>query len=499
MYNFKLNIKKNLYKTYILFLGINLCSCGLLGPDYNKPKIDIPQSWNSNKNIIIDANLQIADTKWWEQFHDPMLNELIKEALNNNNTIQMAIGNIIQAQAILKKVYMTWVPIINMGIGGIDGQANNHVSSINNPALSPFFANQNTINFSSGYANLTPNYSLNIFEIIKNQDLAKLNIQMQKATKNAIRLNVISQVASSYFTLLGLHKKLSLQKQMIADIKKVLDFNKIKFKTGAISHVNVDISQQLLYQLTAQLPAIENNIVETQNALLVLINKNPATIITKNNFDNISINNIIPINLPSTVLNMRPDIIAAEYQVQASNAKIGVATSAFFPKISLTSALGAASYQLSTLINGSTDFWALQIAAAMPLLNLGLYADIDKARGDYYSAYYNYIQTVKNAFSEVDNGLSKYQTTHNIFLNQQLALNASNNIYNLSLIQYKTGENSLSDTINYKINIDYSLLNINQTKIQQLNNIVNLYQVLGGGYNVENTDKAKKFNDRHDE
>ncbi len=494
----KFNPAKNFYKIYILFLGINLYGCGLLGPDYKQPKIEPPKTWNSNKSINIDANIQLADTAWWAQFHDDMLNVLIKEALANNNNIQIAIGNIIQANAILRKIHMMWVPIINADIGGLTGQTSNYFSSINNPALKSIITNQGSTNFTTGYASLIPNYSINIFQIIKNQDVAKLNIQMQKAAKNAVRLSVISQVANSYFILLGLHKQLFLQKQMIADVKQISNFNEIKFKNGAISKVNVDISEELLNQLTAQVPTIENNIVETQNALLVLLNKNPATIITKSNFDNISTNKVIPINLPSTVLKTRPDIIAAEYQVQSSNASIGVATSAFFPKISLTSLLGAASYQLSSLFNGSSDFWALQIAAAMPLLNLGLYADIDKARGGYYSAYYNYIQTVKNAFSEVDNGLSKYQSTNKIFEDQLHALNAANKLYHLTLVQYKTGANSLSDTINYKINIDYNLLNINQTKIQQLNNIVNLYQVLGGGYNVDNTDKGKKFNDRHD-
>jgi len=491
----------------IIILGIGVSNCGLLGPDYQKPNVNAPRSWNtadtntntSATNPAAINKIDITKIAWWEQFHDSMLNNLVQQSLANNNNIQVAIGNIIQTQANLKKVHMMWVPIINMGIGGITGQSSNHISSKNNSALAPILNSQGTVNnFSAEYADFTPKYSLNIFEIIKNQELANLNVKMQVATKNAVRLSVISQVVGSYFILLGLQKQLLLQQQMIADATRVREYAKAKYRDGIASEMNIEISEQLIAQLKVQLPTIENNIVQTQNALQVLINRNPATIMSKNNFDKIVVDYVIPINLPSRILSTRPDILAAEYQVHASNAKIGLATSAFFPNISLTGATGAASYQLSSLFNGNADFWATQVAAAMPLLNLGLYANIDQARGDYYSAYYNYIQTVKSAFADVDNGLSMHSAANKAFIQYQVALNLAGKLYNLSNAMYTIGSNSLSNTFSYKLDVDYSLLNINQAKMQQLASIVNLYQTLGAGYNVSNTDNAKKFHDGHD-
>lgn len=473
-----------------IFITLSLtgvAGCSLLGPDYTRPNVDAPNKFTHQGNqAILESSSLMSDTAWWQQFNDPTLNEMIDIALKNNNNIQVAIGNIAEARAQLERAQMAWVPTIGLQGGGFVGQQFNSSTP------------PNSTNFNGSYAALTPMYSLNIFRIIKTQDMAKLNIKMQQASKNAVRLAVISQVANTYFNLLGLKEKLELQEQVINDLVEMKKYNEIKVKNGTATNLNVYFMDQFIAAMRAQVPMIRNGIVQAENALQVLMNKNPETIITKNTFANIKTDNVIPLYLPSEVLQNRPDVIAAEYGVETSNAKIGVSTSQFFPSINLVSPLGASSTELGNLFSGSSDFWMTQISASVPLLNLGILADIKQSKANYYSSYYNYIQTVRQAFSDVDTGLSNHTETDNTYNEHTKSLDAAKKSYNLSMIGYKNGSIAYADTVGLKMNVDYSKLTINTAKMNQLSSIVGLYQALGGGYNYTNTESMNKFGDSHD-
>lgn len=199
------------------------------------------------------------------------------------------------------------------------------------------------------------------------------------------------------------------------------------------------------------------------------------------------------------MLKNRPDVAIAEYQLQIANGNIGVVTSMFFPSINLTGLLGQGSLQLTNLFTAGGDIWAGELAATMPFLNLGLYSQIDKAKAQYYSAYYNYLQTVRSAFANVDNALASHNNSDKMASIQQISYTKSLDLYNIAQTQYKKGAISYADTLALKLNMDYELAKSNQLKIQQLNNIVNLYQSMGGGYMAESSNtQVKKFGDRHD-
>lgn len=476
-----------------------LASCALLGPDYVEPKLDSPVVWNSKDHHAVIESADLPDMAWWKKFNDPVLNQLIESALIENNNLQVAMGNLIQAQASLKQVQMNWVPNINLGGIGFVGQTFNpgFQNTSNNPNFT--LTQNNPQNFNGYGVGLIPTYTLNVFNQIKQGQIAKLNLAMQKQAVNAVRLGVISQVADSYFALLGLQKQLQLQKQLVADAKEMRRYNLIQYKEGSVSDLNLTGIDQYVASVEAKLPSIQNSIVQTQNALRVLINNNPGKIFIRNNFDNISSSGIIPVNLPSQMLKSRPDIAMAEYQLQISNANIGAITSQFFPTINLTGMAGQDSLQLSGLFNAGGDFWLTQAAAVMPLLNLSIFSKIDKAKGSYYSAYYNYIQTVRTAFAQVDNGLSSHDSLDKTYKEQTLVLTKAQKLYQISQTQYKEGATSYANTVGFKLNIDYALANLNQVKMQEMSSIVNLYQALGGGYMAESAlTRIHKFGDNHD-
>jgi len=478
---------------FITGLAILSAGCSLLGPDYQQPDVKTPSTWAHNNNLN-NPQLKLSDTSWWEEFNDPVLNNLINQALDNNSNIQMAIGNINAASAQLKQVNMAWVPVIDLSASATTGQGLNigGIPPINGVPIA------STSDFTFYQGGLVPIYSLNIMKQIKQADMAKFNLSANKYAKNAVRLTVISQVAGSYFSLLALNEQLEEQKQLIADLSVGLRLANSQYENGIATLNDVQQYEMQLQSATMNIPGIEDNIVHTENALQVLMNKNPGIIATNNKFENIKTEGKIPGNLPSTVLLNRPDIMQAEEQLKSANVNIGVAYSNYFPTITLTSPVGAFSSQLTSLFNPSGDYWAATAAVTMPILNLGIDQIVKKSKAQYYVAYYNYVQTVKSAFAEVDNNLSSVSKMQNKRDSADKMYAAAKSNAKLNQTNYELGYSSYPDTISSKINADNSKMLITGAKLQQLQAIVSVYQAMAGGYNYKNTDVAKKFGDDHD-
>ncbi|MFO0318970.1 MAG: efflux transporter outer membrane subunit [Neisseriaceae bacterium] len=479
----------------ILLLICTISGCALYGPSYKKLEIAPEQSWSSKDSYAkIESGTNLADTAWWSKFSDKDLNGLIESALANNNQIQMAIGNIIQAQGYLQQIRMAWVPTVGaqgsymntQSLGG-DGGAS-HAGAIGSNTISP-----------PGYAaGIVPSYTINILQQLRSQEAAKAALMTAIYAKDAMRLTIIGQVAGSYFTLIGQDYQLKLQKELVEDTKKQLELGKEQYKLGYISLLSLQQYEQNYYTAKTQIPVIENNIVQSQNALRVLTNQYPGTVKRYTNFIDIKTDGIIPVGLPSDVLKRRPDIMQAEEQLKQYNANIGVATSAFFPTISLTSPIGSSSSSLANLFSAGTNFWQTQLTATMPLLNLSQFGTVKSAKGQYYNSYYNYMNVVRSAFQQVDNSLSAHQKLANSYNMQKSQFDSAKLGYDIGNERYKLGADSYAKMLNYKINMDNAGLLLTAAKSQQLQSIVTLYQNLAGGYNVKNTKKPKKFNDSHD-
>jgi NodT family efflux transporter outer membrane factor (OMF) lipoprotein len=475
--------------------------CSLWGPQYAAPKIDTPTKWRSESStLLIESSANLADTSWWEKFNDPTLNSLIEDALANNNNVQQAIGKIEVAQGELRRVQMGWVPTLNLGGNIGTGQVLNLANGATQPTIGPIIngATPNTIDYTYYSGGLVPTYSLNIFQQIKRGELAKADLERATYAKDAVRLAVISQVSGSYFTLLALEQELKEQNQVVSDLTQLVKLLNIQYKYGYAALTDIQTYQEKLEQAKVQIPYTEASIVSVQNALAVLIDKNPQEIKHATTFKTIAIDGIIPVNLPSRVLHNRPDIMQAEAGLKAANADIGVATANFFPTIALTSPVGGFSSQLTNLFNPSGQFWQTQITAAMPILNLGLNALVKEAKGVYYVSYYNYVQTVRNAFADVDDSLAAYVKTREAYTGAFSLYSTTKSNYDLNQKNYNLGYISYPESLSSKITLDNTAITLTRIKLQELQSIIKVYQAMAGGYNYHNTSEAKKFGDEHD-
>lgn len=479
--------------SFLFILVSALASCSI-GPEYHKPAVEIPQVWNAHGKPLQYTQIDMKEMAWWQQFHDPELNRLMDEALANNNTLQSAVGNVLQAKSALQSVKMQWVPSLYGGGVGLSGIMSNSTFSTPNRTFDELNDPQSYHGYDVGFV---PNYTMNVFAQIKESEIASLSLKAQEQMTNAVRLAVISQVAASYFSLLGFNEQLAIQKQTLSQMEAFRKYTDIQYQQGSVSSVNGAEVDQNIARLKAEIPITENNIVMASNALRALTDKNPGTIIPGKKFSQINQNAIIPANLPSKVLENRPDVAMAEYQLEINNANIGLMKSAFFPTVNITGGASTTSFAFQNIFKGNFFWW--QVEGGIPILNLSLYANIDKAKGGYYAAYYNYIGTVKRAFEQVDNALSQQASLQRAFSEQQKSLEKSEYLYKMTESQFNNGAISYANTVFSQLSLNESRLLLNGTKMQQMNNLVNLYQVLGGGYRANKyLTKVKKLGEEYD-
>lgn len=443
-----------------------MAGCALYGPTYKKPHSDPPVSWSNRDTLTYSSAANLPMLAWWETFNDPQLDYLIETALKRNNNIQMAVGQSMAAQGQLEQIEFSWVPTVNLVLGS-------------NNANSQFLSSGYNIGF-------MPSFSLNLFQLIRSIEYAQANLAEANAAKDAVRLTIIGQTAGGYFSYLGQSYLVELQEQLVEDTKNLYSLSQVQYEKGLISLYTLQQYKQQWETAEAQLPILKNNVVVSRNALRLLLNENPGDIEKGLSFMQLKSAGIIPVNLPSQVLKNRPDVRQAEEQLIAANAQIGIATSNFFPTFSLTGSLGWASSELNNFAANSTSYWNHQELITQQLLNVPAWAQIGTTKGEYYSVYHNYIQTVKTAFEEVDNDLSAHARYFESYEAQIKNAASAKEAYDLANISYKKGLYSYPTLLTNKITWDNAQINLAQAKLAQLNTIVQLYQDLGGGYATRN-------------
>ncbi len=430
----------------ILCLAILLISCGIWSPEYTKPDLEVPGSWNSFNSASMDAESNFPYIAWWQKLNDPVLNQLIESGLASNNTIQIARGNLEQAQGQLKAVELSWIPSINTYAG---------YSS--NPAFgSPL-----------GFYGLWPQYAmLNIFNTMAMQKSAKLKVEAQKKAVEATKLVLIGQIANSYYTYIAEQEQLNLYHTYVKDLAEALDIQDADYKGGINTQIVVEGLAQKVNQATVEQKSIENNIVKSQNALRYLINQNPGHITTKANFAKINATYPNIASLPATVLANRPDVAIAELQYRLAVQNKGSAYSTFLPSVQLDSFQGGVGAGQQPQLQGTYN--PFNDAYLVWAINPAIFGQIDALKGVQKAAYYNYIDTVKKALRDVDNDLSNHSTANERYLATNKALTNARQKYALTQDLYNTGIAPYLTLLRDKLDVDELALDLNQMKLMQL-------------------------------
>ena len=442
-----------------------------LGPDYKRPEIEAPEAFQYEP---ADA-AATADTPWWQQFQDPVLDQLINESLAHNSNIAIAAANVEQAAAFLTQTRSQLFPLVGYGAGGQRERS-----------IEPEFAQQlpNYPNPSSAYqAVLSASWEIDLWGRIRRQsESAFANVLATDEARRGVILSVVSATASSYVQLRALDEQLVVAKRTLQTYQEAVDLFKLQLKYGQVSQMNVAQAQSQYEAAAAQIPLIESQIAQTQNSLAVLIGRDPGPIARGKPIDDLVLPQV-PAGLPSQLLERRPDLLQAEQQLIAANAQIGAAKALYFPAISLTGAFGSASTDLSNLFSGPARVWSYAGSITGPIFSFGAVSgQVAQAEALQSAALENYRLSIRNAFADVDNALVANQKLQEQLVVQTRLVAALQDYTRLANLQYQGGYTSYSTVLQAEQALFPAELNLVSIRAQMFTSSVNIYKAMGGGW-----------------
>jgi len=467
----------------LVLLSLLLASCSYFNPPFNKPTVYLPYPKNHKSKPI-----NLSTYAWWKKLGDKKLNVLMRHALQQNDQLVESKQNVLAAKADLEKTKMGWVP--ELGASGTVGYGRLTHFDLENKSgnsLINSLASEDIKSYTLTQPAASMSYNLNLLQQYQEVKLSKVNVQIEKQLDHAAKLAVINQLSVAYFSLIGAKKQLAIQNDIIESRHKLYQDELYALHNGLANSQDVERAKQDWAESKIARYELEYNIKKYKNAIKILTNNFRHKPNVSNHFPLVM--PAILGNLNSQVLEHRPDVALAEYQLKAANADIAIARSAFFPSIALTSAFGALSFELRNLLALNAGLWSSSARLNIPLLNFKDFANAKQAEIKYKSAYYHYIYTVKQAFTNVDDDLTQYQSAKDTVHSSESVFVNAQQLFEHDKLAYKIGELDYMPVLKQRIEYDLTKIKFIEDQTNLLNNMSVVYESLGAGYQYPVTKK----------
>ncbi|MCD6271676.1 MAG: efflux transporter outer membrane subunit [Deltaproteobacteria bacterium] len=455
---------KKLVRIVTLVAIVSLTGC-MLGPDFKKSVIKTPDHYRfADKEAKITVGL-----KWWELFNDPVLGSLVTAALQDNKEIRIAASRIEEARASLGFTRADSYPRLDLEADASRGNS----------------SGGRKLGYTDNHFFIAPALRWEIDFWGKFRRATESSMAELMASEYALRtvqISLITEVVSTYFMLLDYHERLEISQHTLASRVDALDIIEKRFSKGIIPEIDVNQAQIQKETAAIAIPIYERLIAKAEHTLSILLGRLPGEIEKGMSLYRQTIPPDIPVGLPSSLLERRPDILRAEHLVEAQSARIGVAQALRLPSISLTGILGGASDELSTLTSGGAA-WSVSASLFGPIFNFNqdkMRVEIEKERTK--QALYEYENTVLLAFGEVEDALNEIHTYKRQISAIEKKFKAAKNAAVLSKMRYDKGVVSFLEVLDTERALFAVELELSETKQEFYNAYVKLYKALGGGW-----------------
>jgi multidrug efflux system outer membrane protein len=447
----------------------------VFGPDYMRPAVDAPKAFIYEAKDAADT----ANTEWWRQFGDPVLDGLIAEALAHNLNLQVAVANVEQAAGVLTQTRSAFFP--QLGYNAAAGRARSTEVGATPPEFAGLVANP----VSSYQALLSASWEIDLWGRIRRlSEAARANLLGTDEARRGVILSLVASVATNYLTLRGLDEQLVISKQTLDTYSESVRLYSLQFKYGQVSQMQVSQAQSQYETAAVQIPQIESQIAQTENALSVLLGRNPGPIERGKSVYDLALPTV-PAGVPSDLLTRRPDLAQAEDTLVAANAQIGAAKALYFPAISLTGALGNSSAALSNLWTGPARVWSYAGQAIGPIFTFGsVSGQVAQAEAAQQAALYSYRFSIQNAFADVENSLVASQKLVEQQAAQERLVNALASYAQLATLQFNGGYTSYTTVLQAEQSLFPAKLQLASLRASVFSSSVNIYKAMGGGWVV---------------
>ncbi|MBE0571059.1 MAG: efflux transporter outer membrane subunit [Ignavibacteriaceae bacterium] len=454
---------------FVLMLLIFAVSCSI-GPDYVRPPVEIPDSTLYVQDYTVEDSLALAlaDTTWWELFGDTVLTYLITTAVQENNDIKIAAARVDQYMGLYGVNQSDYYPKFDAGVSGQIGESNSQGVKFRD----------NRFNVS-----LSAFWEIDIWGKIRRANEAALaDLLAAEEVRRGIILSITSLIANSYFDLLSLDTQLEIAKRTVESRAKSLELFQLRWERGDISQLEISQLESEYWYAKSQIPLLEKSIVQLENAISVLLGRNPGPIPRGQMIADLILPEI-PESLPSTLLERRPDVLEAEQQLIAANARIGVVKSLYYPSLSLTGLIGFSNNDIAKLFEPSSFVWNAGGSLLAPIFRAGeISSQVESAEAIQRQAFFNYIKSVQTAFSDAQNALVERKKTEEIYFSDGKRLEAITTYYNLSNMRYEEGATSYLEVLDAERNLFNSELGYVQSRATLMKSAVGIFSSLAGGW-----------------
>ena len=442
------------------------------GPNYHRPDVQIPATYRdlSDNPQVQAQTASYADLPWWQVFQDPQLQELIRTALKRNYDLQIAAERINAARAQLAVTRSSLFPQV---------QANGN------------FSGGRESNFQTRFNFLTLNadaaFQLDFFgKLRRATEAARAELLATEDARQTVVLTIVSDVASDYFTLLQLDLQLQITRETVKTQEDSVKLTNFRVEHGVATKLEVLQAQQVLDSANAQIPDLERQLAQEENAIRILLGDYPQAVPRGRPLVEQQLPPEVPPGLPSALLERRPDIREAEQTLVAANAEIGVAKAQFFPQISLTGSGGGAfgrSSAFSSLMSSQIGTWSYGAQVSQPIFTGGaLRGNLRLAESQHQQALLAYRQSIQRAFGDVSDALIGYEKFHQVRVRQENSVVDLQESVRLSDMRYRGGTTTYLEVLDGQRSLFAAELTLAQARGTEYQSLVQLYKALGGGW-----------------
>ncbi|HUL72297.1 MAG TPA: efflux transporter outer membrane subunit [Vicinamibacterales bacterium] len=456
-------------------VALVLTSGCLVGPDYKRPQLPAPDQYRFVESP--EQAAAAADLFWWQVFEDPTLQALTNEAIANNLDLKIAAARVEEARARAGIAKSFMYPQVD-GVAGYGvRQASNTPATEENP-------NGDSVNQSGSYG-FRLAWELDVFGRIRRQNEAAYAVFLaSEQARRGVMVTLVADVATSYFLLRELDAQLQLSHETLRLNDETVAYFRNRLEGGVSNRLELDQAIANRQQTAATIPDIEQQIGTVENGIAMLLGRLPGPV-TRPAAASMELPPPIPVGLPATLLERRPDVVGAEEMLVAANADVGAAKALFYPSISLTGFFGGVSGDLTTFLGGEGAIWSIGAGLLQPIYNGNRNRrNYEAAQAAFHAAVAEYQKAALNGYREVSNALITIQKLAQIRLEVQVAVTALQDAADLSRSRYDSGLANYLEIILADQALFRQQLLLAQTRGAELRARAELYRTLGGGWQV---------------
>lgn len=465
-------------------IGLALLAGCAVGPDYQRPAVDTPSAFRPAESDQGDLSVtnSLAELGWWQLTDDEVLLSYVAEALTNSWDIKIVAARVMQAEAALRVTRSQFLPSISAG-GDV------YTSRFSEEGPTPIPAGVDPQQTYGDVFVSMSEYEVDLWGRIRRaSEASRARLLRSVAAQDTVRQTLVTDVASTYLLLLQQDQDLEISRWTLANRTNSLSLTVSREEGGVASMEDVAQARILVTTAEASITVTLRQIELTENALCVLLGRNPGPVERGRPLRDQPLRAEVPAGLPSALLERRPDLRVAEQALVAANANIGQAKAAFFPQLTLTGVYGVQSVSLSELFTGPAQAWQFGPTLTVPLFTGGrLRGELKGAEARFDEAVARYRRSVQGAFRDVSDGLISFQRLRELRGQLEARTEAHREAAELASIRYEGGVTSYLEVLYTENELFDAELELSRAEANELISVVQLYRALGGGWQIRNT------------